>query len=333
VRALLFLSILLMACPTMAVDLGHTAPAKPIAVAPVSPVDPALVRQGGDTFQDAFPITFPYAGTGTTAGYADDYDAECPYDAQSPDVVYSLVPAESVVLTVDLLGSSYDTKLHVYDQDLNRIACNDDFHPDYTSKIEQLWLQGGVLYYLVIDGYGESSGDYVLTISEYEPCLLECPAGAQLEGEPPLTNGYIDEWNGGCNTEGSTPFQIITNSVFCGVSGFYDFIRDTDWFIYTMPAGGVLEVTGDAEDDTYMFELGPQNCDEVGVIQNVIIGPCNEATMTITGEPGSTVWFWVGPTTFGEGVVVEYDYVLLSNIEGTTAIENHSLSAIKGLFN
>jgi len=332
-RLFTLMILMLAATTTLAADLGTTAPAKTTPHVPAAPADPAMLRQGGDTIADAVPIPIPYAGTGTTVGFVDDYDEVCPYTGSTaPDVVYSMVPDVDMEVDIDMLGSSYDTKIFVYDQDLNLIGCNDDYHPDYTSKLEQLPLQGGVMYFLVIDGYGSNPGDYLVTITEYTPCILECPVGAELENEPPLVNGYIDEWNGGCNTEGSEPFQVISNPVFCGVSGWYDTSRDTDWFIYTMPASGVLEVTGDAEDDTYMFELGPQDCDEVAVIQNVIVGPCNEVTMTITGEPGSSVWFWVGPTTYGEGLAEEYDYVLLSNIEGTTAVQNHSLSDIKGLF-
>jgi hypothetical protein len=314
----------------MAIDLGNDAPAKPMTHTPNAPV----TRQGGDTILDAVEIAIPYNGTGTTVGYADDYDEVCPYTgATSPDVVYTFVPAADAALNIDMLGSAYDTKLYVYDGDLNLVACNDDFHPDYTSKLENMAVMAGVTYYVVVDGYGENSGDYVIDIAAFEPCVIECPAGADLEGEPTLVNGYIDEYNGGCNTEGSTPFQTITNPLFCGISGWYDTSRDTDWFIYTIPASGVLEVTGDAEAATYMFELGPQDCVDVAVIQNVIVGPCAEATMTITGAAGSDVWFWVGPTTYGEGVAEEYNYVLMSNIEGTTAVENHSLTGVKALFN
>jgi hypothetical protein len=77
----------------------------------------------------------------------------------------------------------------------------------------------------------------------------------------------------------------------------------------------VLEIHGDAEYPTYMFELAPQNCGSVAVVQQVIIGPCHEAAMTIVGAPGSTVWFWVGPTTF-TGPVNEYNYVLHNNMPG-----------------
>jgi hypothetical protein len=72
-------------------------------------------------------------------------------------------------------------------------------------------------------------------------------------------------------------------------------------------------------------------CGSVGVVQNVIIGPCNEATMTIVGAPGSLVWFWIGPTTFS-GPVNEYHYVLHLNIEGEVATEDQSWSSVKSLF-
>jgi hypothetical protein len=53
--------------------------------------------------------------------------------------------------------------------------------------------------------------------------------------------------------------------------------------------------------------------------------------MFISGAAGSTVWYWVGPQTFdGSG---EYTYVLELNIEGTTAVENHSWTGVKALFN
>jgi hypothetical protein len=123
--------------------------------------------------------------------------------------------------------------------------------------------------------------------------------------------------------------------VFCGVSGWYLYqgsqYRDTDWFELIVPADGHIEITGDAEFATYMFELGPQDCSTVSVIQSVQIGPCSPATMVIDGAPGSTVWFWIGSTTF-EGPVNEYDYVLYTNL-GAVATESSSWSAVKGLFN
>jgi len=314
---------------------------KPIHVG--IPTPPVEVRQGGDTVMNATPLTLPvYDLAGSTAGYSDDYDEICPYSGSTaPDVVYTFTPSSDVAVDIDMLGSQYDTKIYVYDAELGLIGCNDDFHPDYTSKLENLSLMGDRQYYLVIDGYGEHSGDYVLSIIEFEPCVIDLPSGwAQYELEPTLHDGYIDEYNGGCNSSAPPPFERIDSNCFLGRSGWYfgangTGVRDTDWFLITIPSSGVLEITGDAEYECYMFELGPHDCEDVAVIQNVIVGPCSERTMTITGPAGSNVWFWFGPTTYDapNGFIGhEFYYILNTSIEGSAASESRSLTSVKGLF-
>jgi hypothetical protein len=333
-KVLAFALMMALAGSAMALDLGAARPDKAPGNFPQNIPNPD--RQGGDTILDATMISLPYSGSGTTAGYSDDYDEVCPYSmSTSPDVVYAATPAADMAVNIDLLGSTYDTKVYVYDENLALVACNDDFYPDYVSKLENVALMGGVMYFVVIDGYGGDFGNYVLTIDTFEPCVVDCPALAELEGEPPLVNDYQDAHNGGCNSpDFGNPFGAITCEWFCGVSGWYLFqgsqYRDTDWYEIVVPADGFVEVIGDAEVATYMFELGPQDCGSVAVIQNVIMGPCNEATMVIPGAVGSTVWFWVGPTTFdGSG---EYDYVLHTNLQCIIATEPHSWSSVKSLF-
>ena len=61
---------------------------------------------------------------------------------------------------------------------------------------------------------------------------------------------------------------------------------------------------------------------------------CLESTLTIVGDPGSTVWFWVGPDSFQSpdgSSPYEFDYTLWLNLD-TVATENHSWSAVKALF-
>lgn len=311
---------------------------KPMVVREALP--PPVSRQGGDTVLNATMVSLPVIDqTGTTAGYADDYDVVCPYsNSTSPDVVYRLEPDVAVAVDIDMLGSTYDTKIYVYDQNLAVVACNDDFYPNYVSKLENVALGGGATYFLVIDGYGGDFGDYVLNITEYDPCELSYIVGAQDEMEPPLQDGYVDDHNGGCNTPETTPFGSIHSSIFIGRSGWYHTLsgshRDTDWFEITVPNSGFIEITGDAEYATYLFELGPQDCGSVGVIQNIIVGPCTEGTMIIPGAAGSTVWFWVGPTTFEapDGFIgYEFYYLLFLNMGGT-ATETRSWSAVKSLF-
>ncbi|MEZ4388091.1 MAG: hypothetical protein R3D98_11045 [Candidatus Krumholzibacteriia bacterium] len=329
-------AFLAVAVPVVALDPGQARPPKPPVTYPVQAPDPE--RQGGDTIADAVAVFLPVHDlVGTTVGYTDDYDEQCPYvGSTSPDVVYSLSVDWSIHVVIDLLGSTYDTKLYVYDEDLALVACNDDYYPDYVSRLDGVPLDPGT-YFIVIDGYGGAAGDYVLNIDEFIVDVVTCPGGAELEGEPTLVDGYVDAFNGGCNSpEAGNPFGAITRPVFCGQSGWYlspdgSRYRDTDWFEIVVPDAGFLEITGDANFTTYLFELGPQDCGSVAVIQNVICGPFQPATMTIPGAPGSTVWFWVGPTTF-DGPTGEYLYVLWSNLEPAVAVAPRSWSAVKGLF-
>jgi hypothetical protein len=147
-------------------------------------------RDTGDDLSDPFILTIPDDGdtivTGTTVGFTNDYDAVCPYSGStSPDVVYKLVLADSINgLIIDLCESYYDTKVYMYLEDslatgdTTNVACNDDFcsashGQSWTSYIElghQLF--GGVsagTYYIVIDGYGGNSGEYVMDIKIMSP--------------------------------------------------------------------------------------------------------------------------------------------------------------------
>ncbi|MDY0109451.1 MAG: hypothetical protein RBT60_05895 [Candidatus Krumholzibacteria bacterium] len=336
---LTFCLFVVLAGAAAAVDLGPQAPVKPVDSSAY--VAPDEVRQGGDTIATAVPITSLGTWYGTTIGYADDYDESCPWSATAPDVVYALTPDVDLVVDIDLCHSDYDTKLYVWDENLNVVGCSDDFHYSapcgaYTSKIESLALQAGITLYIIIDGYGSNAGNYQLDITEFAPCDLACPDGAQLENEPPLVDGYVDSYNSGCGNLGTPVFQPITAQVFCGIAGWYlgdggSQYRDTDWFHVVVPSGGQLVIVGDAEFATYMYELAPQDCATMDVVQYVTIGPCEESTLTIAGEPGSLVWLWIGSTTFS-GPVYEYDYVLSLNLDGPVATDTETWSGVKALF-
>ena len=147
---------------------------------------PSNTRQGGDTVDDATEITeLPASLEGTTSGYTDDYDEVCPYTgATAPDVVYSITPANDMAVNMTTCYSSYDTKMYVYENEVGNLAvttdgadaCSDDTYPPgvddctaWTSYIEGVAMTAGNTYYIVIDGYAASEGDYVLDIDAYNP--------------------------------------------------------------------------------------------------------------------------------------------------------------------
>ncbi len=133
----------------------------------------------GDTIAMAFPLPsyIPCTVTGTTVGFTNDYDEVCPYTgSMAPDVVYSYTPANPALLSIniDLCYSSYDTKVYIY-QDVYTpgapLACNDDYYfaaPCYTysSFLGMVPISFGHTYFIVIDGYGSSSGAYSCDITD-----------------------------------------------------------------------------------------------------------------------------------------------------------------------
>jgi len=154
----------------------------------------------GEDFADAIVIgSLPYSDAASTCDNVDDYHVDCPVPGSgSPDVVYSFTAAFDGYVRIDLCGSLYDTKLFVMDAAQEVLACNDDayYDPDCghnTSLIPGLPVSAGVTYYIVVDGFGGDCGDYVLNVSAAEtPTVCALPLVGQVEGEPPLFDGYVD---------------------------------------------------------------------------------------------------------------------------------------------
>ncbi|MBD3233426.1 MAG: T9SS type A sorting domain-containing protein [candidate division Zixibacteria bacterium] len=153
-----------------------------------------ITLQGGDTVEDAVEIpSIPFSTSGTTIGYNNDYDEMCPYTGQAPDVVYYYEPAESLNLSIHLCaGSDYDTKLYVYENEYILVECNDDVcispnYPwDYVSSIESVIMQPGNIYYVVVDGYGQSQGNYTIDIAEFGS--LCCVVDMWPDDDPVIVN-------------------------------------------------------------------------------------------------------------------------------------------------
>ena len=342
---ILVLLAAMLSTAAAAPQTSHHSPAKPPAS--VFPNIPDPSRQGGDTIADAMELpNLPFTVEGTTTGFVDDYDEACPYEGStSPDAVYRFTLPAEMSVDIDMLGSAYDTKIYLYDAALTLVACNDDFYPDYVSKLENVPLDGGQEYHLVIDGYGGEHGDYVLAMDEYEPCVLELPPGSVPEGEPPLTVDYEDGYNGGCNSpEFGYPFQEIRGSaggdlILSGVSGWYlnggAPHRDTDWFHVFIGAGGQVDIEVDAEWRVWVFEMY-LDCNVAAVVQNIAAGPCNPGLMEIPGNPGSYARIWAGPTTFeapGGVDVLEFDYAIhFTGLEAAVATKTTTWTTIKTLF-
>ena len=322
--------LLLLTVPCVAADVGP----RPHGTPP--PADPAVMRQGGDTFADAVAVAIPVLNqTGTTVGYTDDYDEVCPYDGStSPDVVYRFTMTTGYRLIIDLYGSMYDTKVYAYDEDFELLGCNDDEHPDYTSRLEVNCLPGEI--YVVIDGYGGDAGEYLLNIDTIGWPIVYCPDDGVEEGEPELVDDYVDAFNGGCDSLdliGAAPMLPLTGPTFCGQSGV--FLRDgletvdSDWFVLTLPASGALTMGLRAQFFTTIEALGPTDCGTATVHQSVDFGPFMVSTISLAGEPGESVWLRVVPTT-DNLILTSWLYVF--DLPDVVSVQQRSWSEIKSLY-
>ena len=84
------------------------------------------------------------------------------------DVVYKLTLLEPMHLEVSLDGSGYDTALGVYDSsNTELVLANDDYNGTLQSYLE-CNLDPGT-YYIVVDGYSSSEGNYVIAVQEFFP--------------------------------------------------------------------------------------------------------------------------------------------------------------------
>jgi len=297
-----FMAIILIAC----VIVAQTANAQ-------------LLLQGGDDIGSATVIPeLPFMATGTTDGYNDDYDFDCPTPAPgSPDVVYSYAPPSQVPISISLCESGFDTKVYVFtNEPPNVLVCSDDGCGTDTNRsvIFDVMLEPANTYYIVVDGHNGSQGNYSIEINIIPPdCNVQPPPNAVIEDEAWCYDGYSDSSNGGCHGDMWDTIQV--NTVFFGTSGTFLFdglqYRDTDWLEFELSDSAAIQLEGLAEFDMRMV-----------IIRQGSISPCHDYELLQWGEApfcspltiytelrAGRYWAWVGTSAF-EGVECGREYIL-----------------------
>ena len=260
--------------------------------------------EGGEDISSAIEITsLPFSGSGNTCDNLDDYDEDCGEGTSlSPDVVYSYTPTDDIMVTLDLCNSNYDTKMMVYVNDpFTLVACNDDFYGsgdpcgEYVSKIEDMVMEMGNTYYIVVDGYGDECGVYQLSMISTAFSGENIESAIRINSLPFNNTGNTcdkndDYYNGwGCGTSESPDLvfrYIATLTGFisidlCGSS--YDtqltvFENDESTFFacnddYNGPATSCDELTSKIENlevfagNTYYIVVDGHGSNECGVYE------------------------------------------------------------------
>lgn len=156
----------LMACACFAV----------VASLPGQALGGPVTLPGGETCSEAVLVSEGvYLGDTTFA--APDGNAICAESAASPDLFYSVIPAEDSMLRLSLCGSAFDTMLSVHSgcpgDETTEVACSDDFDCDgdggvqddgYVSEL-RIRVDAGIEYFVRVSGWTGDRGQYVLDVS------------------------------------------------------------------------------------------------------------------------------------------------------------------------
>ena len=134
--------------------------------------------QDNDEISNALEITCDSSIESTTIGYSSDQTqltewglSDCGTSVDtSPGVWYYLEGNDSDIV-IRMCDSSYDTKLHVFQDDGFNIACmtgNDDGYvceSTYLHSEVSFYALTDYIYYIYVSGYGSAEGDFMLNVS------------------------------------------------------------------------------------------------------------------------------------------------------------------------
>lgn len=110
-------------------------------------------------------LSIPSTTTSSTVGLQHDFFNGCS-DGAASDTAYKLVVSQQIVLSLDTVGSSFDTALallHVEDSLVPEVACNDNSGLLGTSALTYIAPPG--TYYVIVDGASAAEGSFVLHVS------------------------------------------------------------------------------------------------------------------------------------------------------------------------
>jgi len=289
---------------------------------------------------------FVWTVTGSTVGQADDYDEACnaPFDqVGGVDEVWTYTPASTGFVTLSLCQgtTNYDTKMYVYEGSCPAVgsgatgtsyACNDDncdngalFPNPWVSFIDDLLVNAGTTYYIVVDGWGGTdAGNYTLL------CNVDAtpPSGNDIAQGEGLISTYSYKPN--YNVSGATFASVLSNtgaSVLTNCVSTLRVFSDADGFVtpiftdasapITLNPAAVQVVVGTTPftppgNGVYIYEFtasASSNDDITNDVFNafqVITDTFQERSQAFLGAPLSAVRLAILDPTAEYGVVQSY---------------------------
>lgn len=296
---------------------------------------------GGDFTTPIVISSLPYSATGNNCGFVNNLQGSC--GGTGPDVVYAITPSQNTCVTISLCNptTNFDSVLDLYlNSSATLVACSDDFC-DIRSEIQNVTLFAGNTYYIVVDGFGGSCGDYLLNVTACPTtCNVPCPPGAIAEGEPSCFDGSVDTYNAGCNSVPTTWTDIPcspTPVTMCGSYG--NFVtnglqfRDTDWYrvVVGQPTTLVATVNGELSSVVAILDLSA-GCGALVERCPVQPGPPCAPISCSASVPAGTYFIFVAPANFSGSPCSARYTLTVSSSDCTTLAKSRTWGSLKALY-
>ncbi len=250
---------------------------------------------GDDCIDPILINALPFTETESTCGRGNYTDTTClgSYDG-GEDIFYMLTLSEDTYVSITMETETTWTGMLLTDECPPGAECIATSTNTGVggSQIQQFLLAGS--YYIMIDTWPtpDCIPEFTITVDEYIPCVVECPAGASIEEE--LCG---EDLNGGCNSDIPAWIPIMDGDVYCGTA-YADDGRDTDWYELVLDAPKTVTWSATAEFPVLIFIIdGNKGCEGLSILTSASTAPCETATTTATVPPG-TYWLWVGNQGF-----------------------------------
>ncbi|MBN2829666.1 MAG: T9SS type A sorting domain-containing protein [Candidatus Cloacimonetes bacterium] len=242
-----------------------------------------LMSVGGDNITTAVSIlSIPYYDTGSTVNLTNTMMN------LSNDTFYKITPVIDITgVSIDLSGSVFDTQLWILNDEGVLLWSDSDTGSWLTSALYGLTLEGGITYYICIEGNLSSNGDYIMNIDADEPWPnLSTPRLIRnispFNGATRVSTGVTLTWDFGLITDsydlliGTTnpPTTQVVTGASAGVSGSYTpsvpFQNLTTYYwtvvchnnLTTVPNYNYMSFTTDDAGGLHITNVTPENGEE-----------------------------------------------------------------------